>query len=85
MLYGKSNFSIDENVNGDWMIAGQSQTEIHVVRKELETIQRNFPVLYAGSDINKIARTREVSFNDELVYFHPVFVDDKGKSYYILK
>lgn len=85
MLYGKSNFSLDENINGDWMIAGQSQTEIHVVKKDLETIQRDFPVIYAGSDINKIARAREVSFNDELVYFQPVFVDDKGKTYYILK
>lgn len=85
MLYGNEGLMLTVEDGDSLRIAGDSEIELHVVKKEIEKISRNFPVLYAGSDINKIARAEEVSYKDELNKFERVFVDDKGKAYYILK
>lgn len=86
MLYGFEGLSLDVlRSDGKWDVIGRSDVELHVVKGQVEKIPRNFPVLYSGSDIAKIARAEESSYVDELSQFKRVLVDDKGKALYVLK
>lgn len=86
MLYGQQGMSlVRQTSDGNWQVVGRSDLEIYAVKKELKQVQRDFPVLYSGSDIAKIARAEELNYHDELINFKRAFFDDKGKAFYILK